>query len=299
MFFAFGGTLAMGAGTQPLVALLGQGDAKHGYQMVMVLYGPIVTVLVWTCAWVCKETVQPVRQVERGSPLGDIGILMKNRAWLILAATSLTTFSLLMLPLANAVYFMTYVVGSPQAIPIYMMAAGASMMLAAAISGWLTKRFCKRSVWRLSSLLACLGFLLLYFIDHKNLGLVLAVTFATNLGGGISVPIGFSMASDVADAIEVKNGRRLPGLVFSTLAFTGKAGMGLSGALAGAVLALTGYVPNATQAPETVFGILACMSLLPSVGCAAMLMLQLAYPLGRKDLSSLAERLRLQRSSVR
>lgn len=297
MFFAFGGTMAMGAGTQPLVAALGQGNAGHGFQMVMALYGIALTLLVWVCAWFCKETVPAVAQVERSSPLADIGILVRNRAWLILAACSLITFSLLMLPLANAVYFMSYVVGSPQHIPIYMMASGLSMMMSALVSGWLTQRFCKRSVWRASSLVACLGFLVLFFIDHKNFGLVVAVTFLTNLGGGISMPINFSMASDVADDIEAKRGRRLPGLVFSTLAFTGKAGMGLSGAVAGAVLSATGYVPNATQGADTQFGILACMSLIPAAGCAVMLALQLFYPLGRADLGALAERLRLQRSN--
>ncbi|OYT90674.1 MAG: hypothetical protein CFE43_16955 [Burkholderiales bacterium PBB3] len=298
MFFAFTGTLVMGAGTQPLVAVFGQGDAKHGYQMVMAIYGVIVTLLVWICAWTCKETVPAVRHAEKSSPFADIGMLINSRAWLILAATSLITFSLLLLPIANAVYFMSYVVGSPQSIPIYMMALGLSMMMSALLSGFLTKRFCKRNVWRASSLVSCLGFLTLYFIDHKNFGLVLFVTFLTNVGGGVSMPINFSNASDVADDIEAKRGRRLPGLVFSTLAFTGKAGMGLSGAIAGAVLSTTGYVPNSAQSADTLFGIVACMSLIPAAGCAALLLLQLVYPIGKKDLTNLAEKLRLQRAAT-
>lgn len=297
MFFGFAGTMMMGAATQPLVAAFGHGDPAAGFQRVILLYATLLTVLVWICAAVCRERVAAF-EVPRETPWKDLRTLFGSRAWRCLALANLIVFSLLLLPLANAVYYMTYVVGQPAMIPFYMIASGVAMMVAAVVSGALTHRFCKRSVWRVSTMLAVVGFLGVWFIDAHDLRQVLAMVFVANVCAGISVPINFSMASDVADAIEAEHGNRLPGLVFSTLSFTGKAGLGLSGAIAGFVLAACGYVPNAAQPQTALHGILACMSLIPAGGCLLLCVVQRAYPYGRMEIQSLGESLARVRGGV-
>ncbi len=297
MFFGFAGTMLMGAGTQPLVGALGHGDAAAGFQRVMMLYAALLTVLIWICAAACREHVA-TGSIVQATPLKDLTTLLRTRAWICLALSNLIVFSLLLLPLANAVYYMTYVVGQPAMIPFYMMASGVAMMMAAAISGALTQRFCKRTVWRASTMLAVLGFLGVWMIDQHDLRQVFAMVLIANVCAGISVPINFAMASDVADAIEAKHGSRLPGLVFSTLSFTGKAGLGLSGAIAGFVLAASDYVPNGAQPASALQGILLCMSLIPAGGCLLLVAVQWAYPYGQREILNIGETLAKARAGL-
>lgn len=298
MFFAFGGMLAMGAGTQPLVALLGQGDAAAGFQRVMMLYGTLLVLLVWCCAAACRERVPPLPGSSHASPWRDAGTLLRDRAWLCLAGANLVVFSLLLLPLANAVYYMVHVVGRPALVPAYMVASGLGMMGAALLSAWLTQRWCKRSVWRASTLVGAAMLGLVYLVDVQNLTQVLLMAFVSSLAVGISVPINFAMASDVADALELREGRRLAGMVFSAIAFTGKAGLGLGGALAGGLLGWFGYMPNAAQPPAALQGILLCMSLIPAAGCVLLASLQWAYPLGRQQVQAVGQALVEQRAAA-
>jgi len=297
MFFAFAGTMFVGAGAQALVGVLGEGDRAAGYQRVLIVFGVVATLLIWTCFFVCKERVPPSAH-PKGNPLADLKVLFATRAWLCLAVGGLLAFSVLLLPVGNAIYYMSYVAQRPDHIPVYLVLSGASMMLAAVVSGVLTKFFCKRAVWRAGSFGAVIALASVYFIDPQNLPLLYAVTVIANLCVGVTVPINFAMASDVADLIELQHRRRMPGMVFSGLAFAGKAGLGLGGALAGFLLAWFGYVPNVPQTAHAIDGIKMCMSLIPAAGCLALLGVQMLYPIDRARLSTLQEALGRERGNA-
>lgn len=296
MAFAFTGTLLMGAGTQPLVGLLGQGNAAQGFQRVMMLYATVLVLLVWVCAAVCRERVPPLRQHAAGDVWRDAAVVMRDRAWWSLAVANLLVFSFLLLPLTNAVYYMTHVVGQPQMIPAYMIASGVGMIVAALLSGALTQRFCKRAVWRASSVLGAAVLASVYVIDQHSLVQVIGMAFLSTATIGIAAPINFAMASDVSDRIELQSGRRMTGLVFSGIAFSGKAGLGLGGALAGLLLGWFGYVANTALAPRAVEGILICMSLLPAAGSLVLLAVQWIYPLHRDLVDDVSRQLRERRA---
>jgi glycoside/pentoside/hexuronide:cation symporter, GPH family len=295
MFFAFAGTMFVGAAAQALVGVLGEGDRAAGYQRVMLVFGGVAMVLLFATFLFCKERVAPMAP-QHTNVIEDMKVLLKTRAWSCLAVGGLLAFSVLLLPVTNAVYYMTYVAQRPDHIPVYLVLSGGSMMLAAVVSGVLTKFFCKRTVWRAGSLGAVILLTSLYFVDPQNLATVYLLTVLANLCIGVTIPINFAMASDVADLIELEHGRRMPGLVFSGLAFAGKAGLGLGGALAGMLLAIFGYVPNAAQTPLAIDGIKMCMSLIPAAGCIALLAVQMLYPLDRAGLGALSEALGRKRA---
>jgi GPH family glycoside/pentoside/hexuronide:cation symporter len=261
----------------------------------MLVFGGVAMVLLFATFLFCKERVAPMAP-QQTNVIEDLKVLLKTRAWSCLAAGGLLAFSVLLLPVTNAVYYMTYVAQRPDHIPVYLVLSGGSMMLAAIVSGVLTKFFCKRTVWRAGSLGAVILLASLYFVDPQNLATVYLLTVLANLCIGVTIPINFAMASDVADLIELEHGRRMPGLVFSGLAFAGKAGLGLGGALAGMLLAIFGYVPNVAQTPLAIDGIKMCMSLIPAVGCLALLAVQMLYPLDRAGLGALSEALGRKRA---
>jgi Na+/melibiose symporter-like transporter len=82
---------------------------------------------------------------------------------------------------------------------------------------------------------------------------------------GFTIPLLWAMMADVADFSEWKNKRRATGIVFSTIVFALKAGLGFGGAMTGYVLSMYGYVPNAVQTDTALSGIVMTMSIFPAI----------------------------------
>ena len=75
-------------------------------------------------------------------------------------------------------------------------------------------------------------------LAHNNLST--DIRHAATQALGVSAPISFSMNGDVADAIELQSGQRVVGTLVATVNFASKVGSGLTSAVVGAVLALSG-----------------------------------------------------------
>jgi Na+/melibiose symporter-like transporter len=75
------------------------------------------------------------------------------------------------------------------------------------------------------------------------------------LAFGVSSPLLWAMMADVADFSEWKTGRRATAMVFAATAFGLKAGLALGRFLAGGLLSLFGYVPDARQTALGLLGI--------------------------------------------
>ncbi|MDP3580321.1 MAG: MFS transporter, partial [Ignavibacteria bacterium] len=91
---------------------------------------------------------------------------------------------------------------------------------------------------------------------------------------GFTIPLLWAMMADVADYSEWKNNRRATGIVFAAIVFGLKAGLGFGGAIAGYILSLYGYIPNASQTADALTGIRLTMSVFPAITfgiCAVIL----------------------------
>jgi GPH family glycoside/pentoside/hexuronide:cation symporter len=91
---------------------------------------------------------------------------------------------------------------------------------------------------------------------------------------GISIPNGVTWAfvSDSIDYGQWKTGERREGITYSFFNFSRKIAQSLSGFAAGIGLSFVGYIPNAQQTAEALFGIKALLLLYPAItiGCAAL-----------------------------
>ena len=80
-----------------------------------------------------------------------------------------------------------------------------------------------------------------------------------------AVPLLWTMIADSADYSEWKSGRRATGLYFSAATFAQKAGWGIGAAIAGWVLYIFNYVPDAIQTPKALTGIKLLISVIPGI----------------------------------
>jgi GPH family glycoside/pentoside/hexuronide:cation symporter len=91
------------------------------------------------------------------------------------------------------------------------------------------------------------------------------------------------MIGDVADHVEYINHRRATGFCFSGMSFALLAGLGIGGALAGAVLSCFGYVSgqNDVQSPTAMEGIRLVSSIIPAILFGIGIIALLFYPISK------------------
>jgi len=102
------------------------------------------------------------------------------------------------------------------------------------------------------------------------------------------------MMGDVADHSEWVNHRRATGFVFAGVVFALKAGLGIGGAICGAIIDAFGFVPNTVQSASAISGIRLTSSIIPAstfiIGVVALFFYPITKSLNEKLQAELAER---------
>jgi GPH family glycoside/pentoside/hexuronide:cation symporter len=86
-------------------------------------------------------------------------------------------------------------------------------------------------------------------VGENDVAPIVGLLVAAGLFGGCGGPIGASMLADVIDADELATRQRKEGAYTSAFTFAFQVGSGLTVALVGVALDLSGFQPNAEQTP--------------------------------------------------
>jgi Na+/melibiose symporter-like transporter len=140
-----------------------------------------------------------------------------------------------------------------------------AVLIGVACSTALTKRVGKRNLFLGSMLLTGVFCIVLFFLPATATVPIIALEVLRQFAFGCSGPVLWAMMGDVADYGEWKTGRRATGTVTAAVVFALWIGLALGGAIAGWLLSLYGYLPNAVQTAHSLMGI----RLIASVYCGA------------------------------
>jgi len=105
---------------------------------------------------------------------------------------------------------------------------------------------------------------LFYFIDPKNIPLIMVHQIVSSFIAAPLMPLFWSMIADTADFGAWKLGQRSTGLLFSAGTFSQKIGWSIGPVLALWLLGSFGFVANVEQSPETIHGLRLIMSWIPA-----------------------------------
>ncbi len=280
MFFAFFAMLIISGGTLPLVGFFGGDDQQYGFQITMTLFASIAVILFFLTFFLTKERIKPVNQTT--SLKSDLMTVIHNRAWWVLLAVGVLCFSFTMLPFGVGMYYFSYNIGNTDLATGFFVSGNLGMLVGVVITAILAKRICKKRMIIIAQLVAAVLISNLYWMPTSNIFWVYALFFCVMIAQGASVPIIWSMVADAADYCEWKQGKRVVGLTTSSVTFSHKFGMGISGLITGAVLSFYGYQAGGEQNAETLNGILLMMSILPAVGFLANALVLTLYPIDKK-----------------
>ena len=293
MFLAIFATILVGALTLKMVDVLGGEDKQRGYQLTMVAMTTLGTLLFWVCFAFTKERIAPVEQPKQVRK--DLGILLKGRAWWMMALMGICVYTALSITGGSVLYYFKYVVGDVSKASLYFLTIGFGILIGILLSVQLSKRFCKRKLMLVAASISGIFYALFYFVPPQNLAIVYAVGFLIQFFNGITVPILWSMVADTADDAEMRSGRRMVGLTTSSIAFAQKFGLGLGGAIAGILLAWFGYQANVDETPQAIEGLKIIMGWIPAVGKLLTVAILWFYPLGQNRLDAMQPVLRAAR----
>ncbi len=112
-----------------------------------------------------------------------------------------------------------------------------------------SRRFGKRQAWTAAMIGMAFSFGATIFVAENDVALILSLLVLAGLFGGCGGPIGASMLADVIDADERETGERKEGAYTAGFTFAFQVGNGITVALVGLALGLSGFVPNAEQTP--------------------------------------------------
>jgi GPH family glycoside/pentoside/hexuronide:cation symporter len=161
----------------------------------------------------------------------------------------------------------------------------------------LANRSSKRNAWMIASTLAASGYLSLYLIPVREVGVTYACTALVALGvSGFGV-LAWSMLPDTVEWGEAKLGVRHEAKVFGFSAFAQKSALGINALILGVVLDAIGYVPNQAQTPAALNGITSLMTLVPLAGVIISVVVLWKYPIDSKRHAELQVELAQRRLS--
>jgi Na+/melibiose symporter-like transporter len=149
------------------------------------------------------------------------------------------------------------------------------------LSPMLTARFGKKAI-------AVTGFALMsvvsglwYFVTPQQVWAMAALTVLGALCYGPTIPVLWSMFADVADFSEWRSARSATSIVFATICFALKTGLGLGSFLVLQILDHYGYVAGQAQSSQALEGIRLTASIYPMVMFVVCTLLLIAYGINK------------------
>ncbi|HET8555388.1 MAG TPA: MFS transporter [Rhodanobacteraceae bacterium] len=287
----------------PLVLILGGGDKAAGFRDAMAIFAVVGTVFFLITFFTTRERVVPTAE-QKSSIRQDLSDLVRNRPWLVLLALTVLVFINLALKGGMYVYYFKYYLDPgrlasfldgigfnglihglnglltdmglagfhwPQDAPtsafsLFNAGGIVFMIVGIGFSRRLAERFGKRDVFGGALLISTLFLLAFWFYPPDAIGLVVVSYVLHGFFYGITIPLLWAMAADVADYSEWKNHRRATATVFSAMLVGLKLGLSLGGALVAGILAAYGYDANLpVQSPQVVQGIRLAISVYCSI----------------------------------
>lgn len=271
--FGFAGQLIVSGTALTLAKFFGNGDDAAGYQMTLIVFSILSLVFFAITFMTTKERVAPPKE-QTNSLKEDFKNLLSNRPWVILFLVGIVSFVMFALQNLSIAYYFKYYIADEEGVQLFNVVGTIALIAVIPFSKFLARKFGKRNVFLASSVLSGLFFILLYLPDKENMWLIYTFNILAKMAYAPAVPLLWTMLGDTADYSEWKHGRRSTGLVFSAASFAQKAGWGIGGALAGWLLALFNFVPNAVQSETAITGIKLMISVVPGIlymSCALFL----------------------------
>ena len=279
-----------------LAEFFGGGDKARGFEYTVFLFAGLSLIFFFITFKTTRERVHPPKE-QVNSLKEDIGNLFRNKAWIVLALVGIISFIMFAMQNAAIAYYFKYYLGRENNVQLFNVIGTVALIVALPLSKPLAKRFGNKNVFIGSSLISGLFFMLIYLPGINNLTTIYIFNIIAKMAYAPAVPLLWTMIADSADYGEWTTGRRATGLYFSAAVFAQKAGWGIGAAIAGWILAASGFVPNVIQNNTAITGIKLLVSVIPGILYMSCALFMIFYTINTKTTTLMKKELDARRAA--
>ncbi len=289
-------------------AASGISTAPIGWTLAVASIGLLCTILFFFCFRWTKERVKPAvtnGNEEKGMIKKDLGALMKNSPWWILVATGLAALLFNAVRDGVAIYYFRDYVKFDYIMPvtgwdittIYFLVGQAANLIGVMMAPKLSLRYGKKRTYMISMAIAGI-FSFVFFVIPNHIGWIMIMQTIISMCAGYVLPLLWSMFADIVDYHELRTGRRVSGLIFSSSSMSQKLGWALGSALTGWILFVFNYNKDLIQqSTDTIFGERLMISILPALCCVLAVFGMALYPLSEEKVKEISLELEEKRNT--
>ena len=285
---AFAGGFVVSVGTMEFVGMFA--DEADGFQMLMIVFGLVATLLLFVTYRTTAEVVQP-KQVAKPPIKESLRAVFVNPPLLVVMGIFSCGMLSFTVRQATTAYFFIYNVGDPRLISGFFGVTLGCMLVGIWAVPWLAEKYGKAGAVRLGAYLtifACVGF---YMAPYEAIAQIFFWGCLVALGGTPVAVLGWAMIPDTVEYAEHRHGIRADGTIFSTASFFQKLAKTIGGVGTALILGFAGYQANQVQSVETLDAIHGVLTLVPIGIMIVLIGLTKIYTLDKQAHTSLVDEL--------
>lgn len=224
------------------------GDTKMSWTIVISCYALISLIAYALCYFNTKERVidEPLENKEGLQSSSTIGLMeglklvIKNKYWVICTFNGIFAAAVIALNMGSMYYFMAYVCGKPQAVPVVGFLMSMPMLVLIPLSKPVVAKLGIRNGLMAGLLVMTIGRIIVWIGGASSQMAIFAGSFLFAVGC-CTQWCSYPLLCNTVEYGEWKNGFRQEGLIMSANSFGSKFGSAFGTALCSWVLAWTGY----------------------------------------------------------
>ena len=278
-----GGTLGYmaGAALPPLVAGLFITD-QIGWQMTGFMFAAFAVL----CLYITSFGVKRRKELE-GAPsklpvLNSVLTCFKNKPFNFLLIQGGITGMSFMLVMSYMPFLLTYQLDMKDQIPLVMALLLGTIGVFLYFWKWLTDRWAKGPTYALGLFIAFGATASTFFLPLGGNSLIYMIILVAGFGFSAQWVLPWSILPDVIEYDELLTNERREGMYYGVRGFIGKLSDALGLFVAGWILNLFGYVPDAAQSAKALLGIRLFFGPVPALLVFLSLPLLIWFPITRK-----------------
>lgn len=261
--------------TLPLVEFLGQGNDQLGFSLTVGMFGICVIILLF---FAFRHLREQHAEHNEAIPFKDsVSAIKNNWPWIILVSVNLFIWICISMRQGTVIYYCKYVLENEGLVSILNGIQTISSLIA-----FILMAFVARFVHKFGALI--LGAVMVAAAHYGmelsggNSAIIFTVWAIGGFGQGLMCGMPFGMLADTVDYGEYVNKVRAAGFLTAIgSALCIKAGSGLGGFIPTVIMGHYGYVANATQTADSLFGITMCFVYVPIILCVIIALPMFLY----------------------
>lgn len=285
--FAVIGTLLGAGAALPLVNAFS--SKNLGFTVLGTLFGFIMLVTALITFFAVKEP-------ERSQPLPTTGFfktylkVFKNGPYNLILVAYTLHITAITVASGIVIYYFKYIHNDEAQTTIAMMFLLVTAMFFIPVSVLLSKRMGKKLVYGSGMFIFSVAVMFIFLFGHtRGVSFSFAMMFFAGIGMGFTYAMPYAIVPDAVEYDYLLTGERTEGAFYGIWTFGIKLGQAAALGIMGAVLSLSGYLPDVAQSPEALLGIRVLMGPITAVLFLLSIFFLYLYPINEKRYNEILE----------